>query len=108
VRQYVKTRYFETHKQRALLNDIFFLAIQHVYKSLTHIKSVCQSALYSDIETNPGPPFYIDPTVTIKAPYSQGSVSIFGETAGQQCLGICLCALIYNKRRPICLPEDLI
>jgi hypothetical protein len=96
VRQYVKTRYFETHKQRALLNHIFpgfflklsfypasdrqDLAIQHVYKSLTHIKSVCQSALYSDIETNPGPPFYIDPTVTIKAPYSQGSVSIFGET----------------------------
>ena len=127
IRQYVKTRYFETQKHSTLLNQFFpgffvtntvtylhttgegqNLQIQHVYKSLTHIKNICQSALYSDVETNPGPSFYIDPTITIRAPYSQGSVSIFGETAGQQCLGMCLCALIYNKRRPICLPEDLI
>ena len=128
IRQYVKTRYFETQKHSTLLNQFFAgffvtntvtylhttgegqnLQIQHVYKSLTHIKNICQSALYSDVETNPSPPFYIDLTITIRPPpYSQGSVNIFGETAGQQCLGMCLCALIYNKRRPICLPEDLI
>ncbi|CAB4001282.1 ATP-dependent DNA helicase PIF1 [Paramuricea clavata] len=59
-------------------------------------------------ETNPGPVFYIDPSKTISAPYSQGNQIIFGETAGQQCLAMCLCALIYNKRQNICSPQDLV
>ena len=55
-----------------------------------------------------GPVFYIDPSKTISAPYSQGNQIIFGETAGQQCLAMCLCALIYNKRQNICAPQDLV
>ena len=47
---------------------------------------MCESALCTDIETNPGPVFYVDPSETISAPYSQGNQYIFGETAGQQCI----------------------
>lgn len=72
------------------------------------MKNVCQSALSTDIETNPGPVFYVDPNKTISAPYSQGNQIIFGETAGQQCLAMCLCALIYNKRHNIGSPQDLV
>ena len=57
---------------------------------------------------NPGPVFYIEPSKTISAPYGQGDQIIFGETAGQQCLGMCLCALIYNKQQNISSPEDLV
>ena len=70
--------------------------------STTSLKNVCQSVLFTDIETNPGPVFYIDPSKTISAPYSQGNQIIFGETAGQQCLAMGLYALIHNKRQNIC------
>jgi uncharacterized protein (UPF0261 family) len=53
---------------------------QQVYKNANHKKNVCQSALCTDVETNPGPVFYIDPSKTISAPYSQGNQIIFGET----------------------------
>ena len=33
---------------------------------------------------------------------------IFGETAGQQCLAMCLCALIYNNRQGIYTSQDLV
>ncbi len=98
-----------------ILADIFYLSgptcdlyAQQVYKNVNHLKNVCQSALCTDIETNPGPVFYTDPSKTISAPYSQGNQIIFGETAGQQCLAMCLCALIYNKRQKICTPQDLV
>ena len=48
--------------------------------NVNHMKNVCQSALSTDIETNPGPVFYVDPNKTISAPYSQGNQIIFGET----------------------------
>ena len=98
-----------------ILADIFYLSgsthdlyAQQVYKNVNHLKNVCQSALCTDIETNPGPVFYIDPSKTIRAPYSQGNQVIFGETAGQQCLAMCLCALICNKKQNICSPQDLV
>ncbi|CAB4022606.1 Hypothetical predicted protein [Paramuricea clavata] len=47
------------------------LYAQQVYKNVNHLKNVCQSALCTDFETNPGPVFYIDPSKTISAPYSQ-------------------------------------
>ena len=71
-------------------------------------KPIHPPPLCTDIETHPGPVFYIDPSKTISAPYSQGDQIIFGETAGQQCLSVCLCALIYNKRQKICTPQDLV
>ena len=73
------------------------------------MKNVCRFALCNDIETNPGPAiFHINPSKTVSAPYNQGNQIIFGETAGQQCLAMCLCALIYNKRQEISSPQDLI
>ncbi len=84
-----------------------FISKLQVYKNVNHVKNVCQSALCHDIETNPGP-VYIDPAKTIAAPYSQGNEIIFGETAGQQCLAMCLCALIYNNRQGIYTSQDLV
>ena len=84
------------------------MGITTQYKNVNHVKNVCQSALCTDVETNPGPVFYIEPSKTISAPYSQGDQIIFGETAGQQCLAMCLCALIYNKQQNISSPEDLV
>ena len=45
-----------------------------------------ESALCTDVETNPGPVFYIDPSKTISAPYSQGNEIIYGGNAGQPCV----------------------
>ena len=81
----------------------------HEYENNNHMKNVCRFALCNDIETNPGPAiFHINPSKTVSAPYNQGNQIIFGETAGQQCLAMCLCALIYNKRQEISSPQDLI
>lgn len=52
----------------------------------------------------------IDPTLTviIKAPYSQGDITIFGANAGQQCIFTSLCALIYNNIKGINTCNDLV
>ena len=67
------------------------------YKSLIHRVNFGQFKLSTDIEKNPGPSVYVDATKTIHAPYCQGNVVVFGENAGQQCVAISLCALIYNR-----------
>ena len=82
------------------------------YKSLIHQVNFGQFKLSTDIEKNPGPSVYVDATKTIHAPYCQGNVVVFGENAGQQCVAISLCALIYNrlysKIRMITLVDDMI
>ena len=60
------------------------------------------------IEKNPGPSVYVDATKTIHAPYCQGNVVVFGENAGQQCVAMSLCALIYSKIRRITSVDDMI
>ena len=40
------------------------------------------------------------------APYSQGDV-VFGQTAGQQCVAMSLCGLIYHSMKGIGNPNDL-
>ena len=72
-----------------------------------------QFKLSTDIEKNPGPSVYVDhATKTIHAPYCQENVVVFGENAGQQCVAISLCALIYNrlysKIRMITSVDDMI
>jgi hypothetical protein len=65
-----------------------------------HRISCCKFKLCTDIEKNPGPSYicqYIDPSKTICAPYSQGNFDMFGENAGQQCVPMSLCSLIYNS-----------
>ena len=61
-----------------------------------------------DIEKNPGPSVYVDATKAIHAPYYQGNVVVFGENAGQQCVTMTLCALIYSKIRRITSVDDMI
>ena len=48
---------------------------------------------------------HVDPSKTIQAPYSQGDV--FGQNAGQQCVAMSLCALIYHNMKGIGNPDDL-
>ena len=64
--------------------------------------------LSTDIEKNPGPSIYVDATKTIHTLYCQGNVVIFGENAGQQCVAMSLCALIYSKIRRISSGDDII
>ena len=47
-----------------------------MYKNASHRGHCATLNLCNDIETNPEPPIYgIDPTLTIKATYSQGDIS---------------------------------
>ena len=78
------------------------------YKSLNHRVNFDQFKLSTDIEKNPGPSVYVDATKTIHAPYCQGNVKVFGENAGQQCVAMSLCALIYSKIRRITSVDDMI
>ena len=78
------------------------------YKSLIHRVNFGQFKLSTDIEKNPGPSVCVDATKTIHAPYCQGNVVVFGENAGQQCVAMSLCALIYSKIRRITSVDDMI
>ena len=80
-----------------------------LYKSQTHVANYCKLKLSTDIEKNPGPrPMYVDPSKTIAAPYSQGNELVFGQNAGQQCVAMSLCSLIYNNKQGISSGNDLI
>ena len=43
----------------------------------------------------------------IQAPYSKGDVVVFGQNAGQKCVAMSLCALIYHNTKGISNPSDL-
>ena len=79
------------------------------FKSLIHRVNFGQFKLSTDIEKNPGPSVYVDhATKTIHAPYCQGNVVVFGGNAGQHCVTMSLCALIYSKIRRITSVNDMI
>ena len=78
------------------------------YKSFLHRVNFRQFKLSTDIEKNPGPSVYVDATKTIHAPYCRGNVVVFGENAGQQCVAMSLCALIYSQIRTITSVDDMI
>ena len=75
---------------------------------MNHQVNFGQFKLCTDIEKNPGPSVYVDATKTINAPYCQGNVTVFGENAGQQCVAMSLCALIYSKITKITSADDMI
>ena len=80
-----------------------------MYKNASHRGHCATLSLCNDIETNPGPYIHdIDPTLTIKASYSQGDIMYFVENAGKQCVAMSLVALIYNKIRGIHTCNDLV
>ena len=68
---------------------------------MNHRVNFGQFKLCTDIEKNLGPSVYVDATRTIHAPNCQGNVTVFGENAGQQCVAMSLCALIYSKKTKI-------
>ena len=49
----------------------------------------------------------MDATKTINSPYCQGNVTVFVENAGQQCVAMRLCALIYSKITKITSVDDM-
>ena len=67
-----------------------------------------QFKLSTDIKKNPRLTVYVDATKTIHVLYCQGNVVVFGENAGQQCVAMSLCALIYSKIRRITSVNDMI
>ena len=81
-----------------------------LYKSQPHAANYCNlKLLISDIEKNPGPtPMQVDSSKTIAAPHSQGNELVFGQNAGQQCVAMSLCSLIYNARQRNSSGSDLI
>ena len=73
-----------------------------LYKSETHVMNYCKLKLSADIEKNPSPrPVYVDPRKRIAAPSSQGNELVFRENAGQQCVAVSSCSLIYNNKQGI-------
>jgi hypothetical protein len=70
-------------------------------KNEIHLANYHKYKLCKDIEKNPGPSSYVDPNKTIAAPYSQGNELLFGQSAGQQCIAMSLCSLIYNNTKGI-------
>ena len=71
-------------------------------KNVTHKGTCTRYRFLNDIEKNPGTLMHgVDPTKTIQAPYSQGDVHVFGQNAGQQCVAMSLCALIYHNTKGI-------
>ena len=63
---------------------------------------------YLMTETNPWPPMNnVDPTSIVKAPCCQGDITVFGANAGQKCVAMSLCALIYNNIKRINRCNDL-
>ena len=61
----------------------------------------------TDIEKNPGTSVDVDATKTINAPYCQGIFKVFGENAGQQCVAMSRCTLIYSKITKITSVDDI-
>ena len=74
---------------------------------MNHRVNFGQFKLCTYIERNPRPSVYVDATKTIHAPYCQGNVTVFGENAGQQCVAMSLCALIYSKITKITSVDDM-
>ena len=98
-RMKVKTNYYYLNK----LMKSYSAPI--VYKNLNHKINHCKFNLFKDVETNPGPS--IDPLKTIKAPYSQDNVLLFGSNAGTQCVAMSLTSNpSYIIREMVSLPQQ--
>ena len=74
---------------------------------MNHRVNFGQFKLCTDIEKNPGPSVYVDATKKINAPYCQGNVTVLRGNAGQQCVAISLCTLVYSKVTKITSVDDM-
>ena len=68
------------------------------YKGVIHRGNCTKNKLYNDIEKT----LFLVGTLC-----SQGDVVVFGQNAGQQCVAMSLCALIYHNMKGIGNPDDL-
>lgn len=99
-------QYKECIKWLKLFSCNYFL--HNEFKGVSH-RGICTlNKLCNDIETNPGPVIhYVEPSQTITAPYSQANIMVFEDNAGQQCVAMSLCALVYHEMKEIDTPDDL-
>ena len=53
------------------------------FKNGDQRRSCAKVKLFDDISTNPAPPINnVDPTLTVKVPYSQGDITVFDTKLG--------------------------
>ena len=101
----------DTHGKKYLKYLRSFSCNSHIvseYKGVIHRGNCTKYKLHNDIEKNPDPVMHhVDPSKTIQAPHSEGDVVVFGQNAGQQCVAMSLCALIYHNMKGIGNPDDL-
>ena len=90
----VKLKTYTRVKRNSYTNPNLIRTGEETYKDLNHRVNYCKFSLSRDVEVNPGPAF-ANPGKTIHAPHGQGNVDIFGENAGQQCVAMSLCSLVY-------------
>ena len=104
----IEANEFRITKKYPLRNSCKMLSLgsKMVYKSLNHKMNNIASKLSGDIETNPGP-FVVDPSKTIRAPYSQGNSVVFGSNAGKQCVAMSLIAMLFDFTCSIRSSADL-
>ena len=81
-----------------------FLCKNEIHLANYHKHKLCKLRY----RKNPGRQFFVDPNKTIAAPYRQGNELLFGQNAGQQCIAMSLCCLIYNNTKGISTANDLI
>ena len=94
-------------KSKEISNVIYCGGLLSVFKNVDHRGYCAILKLCNDLETNHGPP--INRSLTIKTPYSQGDVTIFGTNCRTaMCLNLSLCALVYNNIRGINNYNDLV
>ena len=108
--RYVYNSCRDKHRKKYLKYLRFFLCNfpYSEYKGVIHRGNCTKNKLNNDMEKNLHPGMhYVDPSKTIKAPYSQGDVVVFGQNARQQCVAMSLCASIYHSMKGIGNPNEL-
>ena len=101
-----RKRFKEMQKVKKCYSLFTCVLPSSLFTSDNHRINYCKFKLSSDVEKNPGP--IVDPSKTIRAPYSQGNITVFGQNAGQQCVAMSLISLIYHNNGGINCPNDLI
>ena len=78
-----RKRFKEMQKVKKYYSLFTCVLPSSLFTSHNHRINYCKFKLSSDIKKNRGP--IVDPSKTIRAPYSQGNFRVFRQNAGQQC-----------------------
>ena len=92
--------------------------VKNIANRHTLVKKNFQIAVYvplllrlsNNVEENPGPRtinHVVDPTYTVHADFNQGNEFIFGMNAGNQCVPMSLCAIVYEEIKSVNIWDKL-